>query len=272
MIKYLPGIIVSAVLVINHSYAQNGVYRAGARSSGMSGASITVEDALSGFNNIGALASQDDLNAYFSTSVLYGIPGLLKMLAGLNAGVFSGVAAIHFFRFGDDVLSEHKLGIGYSHKIRFVSIGMQINYIQSRMKGYGTAGEMAIECGGMVFIDERIRFAMLVCLPLGAFVHPERMPIVPASLKAGVSFRPVKGLMINAEYQQRIFFKRSFFLGLEYQIRELIALRTGVDPSNIRATFGFGVRPGRWTIDYAIDYHFLLGSSHEFTLSIAFNR
>ena len=266
--KYLSGILFCILPICLKVDAQNGNYITGARAISLSGTSITLSDAFSAFNNIGALASHEGITACFSSSLLYGIPGLIKMGAGLNGGLLGGVAAVHLFRFGDDLFNEHKLGIGYSHKIRFISLGLQVNYIQYKMEGYGSAGIVCFEFGGTVKICPEIIFGAYIFNPTKANPYQDNGSFLPVLLRSGLSYRPVGHLMMNVEYYYYVFQNHCLSFGLEYIIREKIALRTGVTLESLRSTFGIGFRPGRFRIDYAADVHPLLGISHEFSVTL----
>jgi hypothetical protein len=204
--------------------------------------------------------------------MLYGFSGLLKVAAGLNGEVLKGMGTINLYRFGDDLLNEHKLGIGYSHKIRYVSIGLQLNYIQYRIEGYGSAGSVSVEFGGVVELLPEIHFGAYIFRPVISNADPDSGGFLPTLLKTGLSYRPVSNLMLNVEYQYYIFTGQYLSFGMEYVAREKIALRTGINLQTLRSTFGIGFCPNRLKIDYAIDLHPLLGLSHEFTAIIIITK
>jgi hypothetical protein len=136
--------------------AQNGNYELGARSLGLSGTTITLSDTFAGFNNIGALADQDGISLCFSSAMLYGIPELLKIGIGLNGELFNGVGSVNIYRFGNQNLSENKIGVGYSHRIRFISLGIQLSYIQFLISNYGSAGTLSLEFGGLIEFSPKV--------------------------------------------------------------------------------------------------------------------
>jgi hypothetical protein len=266
--KVITGIL-SCILLLNFKAdAQNGNYNLGARSMGISNTSITISDAFASFNNIGALASQNNLSAYFSSSILYGIPGLLIVGAGLNRALLKGTATINFFRFGDDLFNEHKIGLGYSHKIRFISLGLQVNYIQYNIQGYGSSAVISFEFGGVIEICPELLLGAYIFNPTQSDPFHEQSNFLPTILKAGISYKPAENLMINAEYHSCLFLNQYWIFGMEYLIREKVALRTGITLDTFRSTFGVGVKPGKLEINYAIDIHPILGISHEFSLTI----
>ena len=266
--KYLSGTFFCVLLLFVEVEAQNGNYITGARSMGISGTSITLSDAFSSFNNIGALASHKEADICFSSSLLYGIPELAKIAAGFNGKFLGGSATLNMYRFGDDLFNEHKVGLGYSHKVRFVSIGLQVNYIHYRIESYGSAGSVCIEFGGIVHICPQFLFGAYVFNPTRSNPYHNNISFLPVLLKSGLSYRPVDHLMMNVEYQYVVDQSYNLSFGMEYIIRGIVSLRTGVTLNTLRSTFGIGLKPGRFRLDYAADAHPLLGISHEFSVTL----
>lgn len=265
--------ILTCILFVQFTaYAQNGNYNAGGRSRGMSNTSITISDAFAAYNNIAALATQKDHSLCFFSSMYYGTHGLFTLGAGINGKILKGTASLNFYRFGDDLFNEHKVGLGYSHKIRFVSLGIQINYIQFNIDGYGSSGLVVMEFGGIVKILPELHFGAYIFNPTQSDPYRDRSGILPMLLKAGLSYRPVTNLMLNIEYQYHLYVKRSLSIGMEYVIREKVAVRSGINLWTQRSTFGIGFSPGRFQINYAVDVHPLLGISHEFSVTFKISK
>jgi hypothetical protein len=264
--KSLAREILACILLFCHTAnAQNGHYVSGGRSMGMSDTAITLSDAFSPFNNIGSLASCRELNVYFTSALLYGIPGLLKIAAGLNGQIFKGVGTFNIYRFGDGLFNEHKLGVGYSHQIRHISLGLQLSYTQFKMEGYGIVRQVSFELGGVIKICPEVFLGAYVFWPPRLSDNTGTIGLSTALLKTGLSYRPVTKLMINLEYHHYLHSRRYWTFGIEYVIRERIALRSGMNLEAFHSTFGIGFFPGKLMIDYAVSIHPVLGISHEFS-------
>jgi len=177
-----------------------------------------------------------------------------------------------FWEIGGWEFNEHKVGLGYSHQIHFVSLGIQINYIQFNIDGYGSSGLVVLEFGGIVKILPELRFGAYIFNPAQSDPYHDRSGILPMLLKAGLSYRPVPNLMLNIEYHYYLYIKRSLSIGLEYVIREKVAVRTGINLWTQRSTFGIGFSPGKFQINYAVDVHPLLGISHEFSVTFKISK
>lgn len=270
--KFLFRILFCILLACMNTNAQNGNYESGARSLGLSGANITLSDAYSGFNNIGALADNYGITVCFSSSMLYGMPELLGIGIGLNGKIFKGVGSVNLYRFGNQDLSEHKISAGYCHRIRFISLGIQLSYIQYLISNYGSAGSMSIEFGGLIKFSKKIIIGGYLFHPLGFGQKFEQLNFLHTNLKTGLSYRPSENLMINIEYKWSGNKEHFMIFGLEYMIRGKFALRTGFNIDTLKSSMGLGFKPGKFRLDYALMIHPVLGISHEFSISINFKE
>ena len=266
--KFLVRIIFCSLPFYLNAVAQNGNYELGARSLGLSSASITLADAYSGFNNIGTLADHHGTSVCFSSSMLYGIPELLKIGLGFNGELFNGVGSVNIYRFGDQHLSEHKVGLGYSHRIRFISLGTQLSYIQFLFSGYGSAGSFSVDIGGLIEFSPKLFLGGYLFYPFLSGKRIENLNFLTTILKTGLSYRPSKNLMANMEYKWNGNNEHFLIFGIEYHLRGIIALRTGVNMKSLQSTMGLGFRPGKFKLDYAIMIHPILGVSQEFSVNI----
>ena len=139
--------------------AQQGHYSIGARSMGMANASVTIFDDYAAFNNPAGLSKIKNQSIFFSSKNYYGIAGLLTIGAGFNSQLFSGVITTNFIRFGDQLYNEHKIGLGFGHKIRFISLGLQLDFIQLNIEGYGSKRWLSFEFGGIIEVSKKAVFA-----------------------------------------------------------------------------------------------------------------
>lgn len=270
--KFLIRIIFCMLPVYLNAVAQNGNYELGARSLGLSGANITLTDAYSGFNNIGALADHHGTSVCFSSSMLYGIPDLLKIGLGFTGELFNGIGCVNLYRFGDQHLSEHKIGVGYSQRIRFISLGVQLSYIQFLISGYGSAASLSLEIGGLIEFSPKFLLGGYLFHPLLSGQRFGQLNFLPTILKTGLSYRPSGNLMTNVEYKWNGNMEHSLILGIEYLVRGKVALMTGLNTKSLQSTMGLGFSPGKFRLDFAIMIHPVLGISQEFSVNINFQH
>jgi hypothetical protein len=200
------------------SQSQSGNYQMGAKSAGIGDASVTLNDPFTMFNNIGGIAGEKNFVAALAFRNRFGLAAFNSTDAGIIVPNGWGNTSINVYKFGDDLLSEHKLGLGYANKFGLVSLGLQVNYLQYHIEGFGTAGTLVLEMGGIAEITPQLFFgAHIFNLNQARFSSNDEEKVATV-MKAGLSYRPIIKLMINIEAEKDIDVPAGLNAGLEYQI------------------------------------------------------
>ncbi|MBR9997818.1 MAG: hypothetical protein KFF73_02550 [Cyclobacteriaceae bacterium] len=259
------------VVVIFHSVsAQQGDYSLSARSSGMGGAHSAIADPFSTFNNIGGAAIPEKTTLIFAIKNLYSIEGLFAMGAACNQKFREGTFVFSLYRFGDRLFSEHKIGIGYSHKIRFISLGIQVNYLQHSVEASETSGTLVIEAGGIVTILPGLTLGAYMLNPNKATIGRTLTEPVPVIMKTGLAWEPDPGILLSIDLHRGPDDRNQVSMGMEYILNEVFPLRVGgvFDPTRFSA--GFGIILKRLTIDYGAELDPRLGMTNQFSVIFKF--
>jgi hypothetical protein len=261
------GLALNAMAVV----AGNDHVPLGARAAALSNASVCLEDVWSLHNNISGIAKlqKPELGAFaenrfsmraFTTVALTGVMPLGK----------SGGIGAELYRFGDKLYNEQRLGIGYAHKIGQVSLGLKADLLQLHVEEYGSKRVVAFSFGG----QSEVVPGFLVGAHIYNFnqaklaeFEDERVPTV---MKAGISYRPGKKVMLNVETEKDIELDADFKAGLEYQVIEKLALRTGFSTLTQSASFGAGFMARSFQIDYALSSQSRLGFSNHVSVGYKF--
>lgn len=255
------------VLVISQSvFAQQGDYSMGARSLGIGGADTALPGSFSCFNNQAGVCRQEGSSLLFTIRNLYSLSGLFAMGAAYNLKYRQGAFLLTLYRFGDQLFSEHKFGIGYSHQIRFVSLGIQVNYLQQQLYASGSRGSFLIEVGGMAEILPGVLIAAYLLNPNRATIGRESREPLPVMMKTGIVYQPDDKISVCLDVQHGPDDFTRVRLGMEYVLGSLVPLRSGVNFNPARWTFGFGIYLKKFTLDYAFSLDPLLGLTHEISV------
>jgi hypothetical protein len=91
-------------------------------------------------------------------------------------------------------------------------------------------------------------------------------------MKAGISYKPIVGLMLNLETQKDIDFPATVRAGVEYEIVKNFYLRTGVSTKPYINYFGMGLHKKKFHFDYALRTHTALGLSHHLSVAVCFDK
>ncbi len=244
----------------------------GARSAALGGASVTLEDEWAVFNNVGALSYVEGISLFGSYRNQYGVPEFSSMAIGVTAPLLNGTVAVGAFRFGDDLYNEQKVNLGFSNRFGIVSLGANFNYYQISIMEGGTAQAFLFDFGGHAKLTEQFFFAAHVSNLNQAKVSEVNSERVPTYMKAGISYRPLESLMLNAEIEKSIDEDSQLKFAIEYEIIETVFIRTGIITEPFKSNFGIGFDPGKLAVDYAYGNHPDLGDIHQFSFTYRFTQ
>jgi len=247
--------------------AQQGDYSMGARSSALGGTQVALTDQYSVFNNPGMVASLQKSAILFSVKNLYAMEGLYAFGAAYNHQYRQGAFMISLYRFGDQLFSEHKIGLGYSHGIRFVSLGIQVNYLQHAIESIGSSGSLVIEAGGMARIFPEITLGAYVFNPIRAEMRGYSSESVPVVMKVGLAYQPDEKTLLICEAERDLNTPTLIKVGMEYILKEKLPLRTGVVFNPSRISVGFGIYLKKFELDYSAEMDPELGMTNQFSIT-----
>jgi hypothetical protein len=253
-----------------YATAQSGRYEISARNAAIGGTSATINDAYSGYYNPAGLATYSEgptvLAGYQNR---FGISDLSSIGFGLVLPQSFGTFSIMANRFGlADYYNEQRAGLAFGNKIGFVSLGGSINYVQYSIETVGTRSMVSIDFGGSVDITKKLLFGSYIRNINQAKLQEFTDERLPTLFVVGFSYKASEALLLSTEIEKDLNFREIIKIGLEYKVAEFLYLRTGIRTQPREGTFGFGLKPNRFLIDYAYITTSALGDRHE--LSIAY--
>lgn len=254
------------------SSAQIGSFNLGGRSAGMAGASLTLGDEFSLFNNIGGLGRVENHAAFASYQNRYGVSQFQAIGAGAIYTMDIGNAGVGFYKFGDDIYSEQRIHLAVGNKIQMVSLSLGVDVLQYNVSTVGTSTALALQFGGIAEITKQLRFGAHVFNLNQAKFDSETGERIPTVMKGGLSYRPSDELMLNMEVEKDLDFNELFRAGIEYQIIEKVFVRTGISTQPFLGAFGVGFHPKNLKFDYAFSNDSKLGSIHEISVAYSFKK
>lgn len=261
-------VLVMALLPV-YSFALGDLRISGARQAGMGLNSIGLVSVYSAYNNqaAGAYIENPSFGIYYSP-VFVGLG--VNNLSGVfvypmkkqRAGVFG--LSIHYF--GYSALSEKKVGLSYAIKLaKYISIGIQLDYINAKIQGYGSKNLATFELGVFARPIPELSIALHVYNPVKIVIDKatgEKLPIV---FRAGITYEAIKRFFISAQIDKDFSKKLVFRAGVEYTLKDLISFRAGVATDPVAGTLGVGVKLKQGLgIDVACTYQGNLGFSPHF--------
>ena len=251
--------------------AGNDPQPAGARANGMAGVAVTLADVWAVTNNIACITSLRKPAAGVYAENRFNLKALSTVtLQGVYPLVNNGAIGMELMRFGDKLYNEQKFGLGYAHRIGPVSLGLKATLLQIHLEQLGSRRAVALSFGGQSEIIPKLTFGAHIFnfnqAKLASYQN-ERFPTV---MKAGLAYQPGTKILLSLETEKDLEQSADFKAGLEYKPITQLALRTGLSTARQAATAGVGFVSQRFSVDYALGSHSVLGVSNHLSVSYGF--
>mgnify|MGYP002780502303 FL=1 len=246
---------------------------AGARAVGLANAAATVADSWALTNNIGALGwlTQSSIGVYGDSR--FGVSafrtGALAAAAPIRAGR-SGVGGLDVARFGDEIYSETRAGVGYAYRQGPFSLGVKADMWQVATEGLQSRRAVVVSAGGLVQLRPKLWLGAYGYNLNQAIINSNTKERLPTLLKGGLSYRPGDKLAVNLEVHKNVDLPAAVVGGLEYQPHPAVAARVGFNALTEAFNFGLGAQARGFRIDYALGSQSRLGLSHHAGLTYTF--
>ncbi|MCH8928010.1 MAG: hypothetical protein IIB39_04745 [Candidatus Marinimicrobia bacterium] len=268
---FVISLILPYLLLINEAGGAFEERLLSARASALGGSySALPSDQLALFGNVANLTKQSQLNF----SVIYSHPFGLKELSqsGLAMAIPSrfGAFGLSASRFGFSLYRENLLSVGYAkNPFKNISIGISLNLMEVRIKGYGVGRSMSMNSGILAELKDN--------LILGLTIRNLNSPTVsageeslPPSMRLGLLYLPASNFKVITEYQKERGFSDILRVGAEIELFPSQFLRLGVSNNPSIISMGFGLTSKGITIDYSAVTHQFLGTTQNISFGFTF--
>lgn len=236
----------------------------------MGNAVVAMPHEQSFFYNPAGTAYAENTHAFAAYHSRFDIPGLGN--AGVGAVIKTNTVnfGMGFEQFGDELYNEVKGGVSVSKKQGRVSLGLKVCYFQAAIQDLTAKSTILTELGVMADIRDNFRVGFHAYNLTGARLFASQN--IPTVLRLGFSYQPSEQISLNAEAEKSTLYNVNVKAGIEYQIRESIFVRSGVNSLTNTFHFGTGMRLRKLQFDYAINTSSVLGLSHHLTVGAALQR
>ena len=259
-------------LTLSSLKAGNGNYPAGARSSALSNASVTLYDAWGTFNNQAGLAFLKSPMAGFYFENRYLVKEF-SMQAGTLAIPFKpGTIGACYRYFGYSKYYEAKFGLAYSRKLtEHFSAGVQIDYQQTHLaEGYGNYNSVTAEIGLMAEPLKNLTLGFHLYNPGRVKKTAPFEEKIPTVMRLGLGYHFEGKASILFETEKDLDQEPIYKGGLEIKSFENLFLRGGFSSGYEQYSFGLGYKLRRIVADLAFTKHYYLGFSPHISVGYEF--
>lgn len=268
--RYIAGVKFSTVLLFSllvvFARAQE-VKGPVARSLG--GASLSIANPWSVFNNQASMAQIEHFGVAVSTARMYNIDQLSQTAIGLVVPVQkAGTIGISYSNSGvRGLYSVKEMGLSLARSFGDVlSMGLELTTRNLFIENYGNQWLLTPELGILLRPEKNLSLAAHISNPFGAFVSESINERFPTIVRFGGNYQINEDISVLAEMSAYSTQKSKFHGGLLYQLNPKVTLSTGFQTRDFSSSFGLQLALSKVRIHLALSYHQKLGSSPEFGL------
>jgi len=246
----------------------------GARSAGVSNASVTYRDNWSQFGNQAGISGVDEITIGAGFQNAYFIKELSTNVLAFALPTKSGVFGVNYSYFGYTKFNQNKFGLAFGKKLaKRISAGIKINYLYTHIEGeYGSQGLASGEIGIVTEpIDDFFLAAHVSNFWRAKYTGPDEI-YLPMLFKLGASYLLYETALLSAEIEKDLEFPVIFKSGLEFNLMNKFFLRFGIASNPMVFSFGFGYKLKPFNVDIAFSKHPVLGYSPAISLEYAIKK
>ncbi len=243
-------------------------------SLGRGGSSIIYSDMWAGVNNPASLVNYNTPSVSVGYQLPYGINEMSTKLLTANKPFKFGVLSTFVSQYGFDLYNESRFNIAYSRQLTpTLNASVQFNFQRNYISQSGS--------GQQIFSGASIYYTPIKSLSLAfVVVNPENSKVeisgeeteIISRMSAGVKWNPSSFFNISVQYDAPRYLDNTIHLGIEYIIRKMVFVRTGVYGKPYVYTLGAGVKYNRFMLDAAVMIDDVLGVSSAFGISYSFSK
>ncbi|MDZ7331932.1 MAG: helix-hairpin-helix domain-containing protein [candidate division KSB1 bacterium] len=208
----------------------------------------------------------------FASSIYYTRPFGLKEL---NYGSIVAMAAtppanvaLGCLHFGNELYSEQSFILALARPFRNnFFYGINLHYMKLQITGYGSDFSLAFDGGFLAKLNDHLSWGFFATNITRARMGASKDQL-PQTICSGFSYVPCNDLVLNIDIFKDVNFPLELRLGIEYRLLNRLALRTGIVSEPTQFACGIGFFFSRFTVDYAMTTHQILGLSHHVSLQV----
>ena len=174
----------------------------------------------------------------------------------VNAGAF-GFKADYF---GQPAYNESALCLAYGRSLgNKAAVGMQFNYLATKVSGYGHAGLVNFSASGLLHLTPQLSAGIQAYNPAGTSWGKEGLERLPAVYSFGIGYDASQQAFVGAEVEKVEDQAVAVNVGMHYRVAEKLVVRAGIHSATAAYYFGGGVRLNRIRVDATATLHPYLG-------------
>lgn len=242
-------------------YAGNDNLPLGGRATGMANTGLCISDVWAIHYNQAALADLREISfgASYESRFLVQSLGVQSLAVAIPAK--RGTFGFNYTGMGDKFFLETKIGLGYGMKLSDkVNLGIRLNYHALRLgNNYGKAHNLTFEIGILAKPTKNIQIGFHLFNPTQTKLNDYQGEEIPVVMNLGISYKFSDKVRGNIEVEKDIDLPFSVKVGMEYSPTKFFFIRAGIITNPGMPTIGFGLKKGKFKLDFSSAFHPRLG-------------
>jgi long-subunit fatty acid transport protein len=207
---------------------------------------------------------------YANTSIAAGVNNFQAM--GMMPLKKGGALGLSLSYFGYNLFNDKKAGLSYALKLaEFVSIGAQLDVLNTSIAGYGTRTSATFQLGTIFKVTDHINLGAHVYNPLRIKFNSETEERIPTVFRIGATYHRNEKFWITAELEQDLDLPLAFRAGIDYKVNEILFIRAGILSLPLAGTAGAGLVFGSFRMELTGAWQPITGFSPHIGMSYVFN-
>jgi len=255
------------------SFASFENYEFGSRSISLGNAFVGLANDCWGvlYNPAGIdCEKRNEFSCYYSPAQ-FGLSKLRTIAGSCKYTTKLGTFASTVRKFGFEKYKEFAVSFAYAKKVAGVYTGVNLNYYNLSIMGYGTDACITFDAGAILPLFKNFYLGVSV-KNMNAGKIGTKKEKLPQVFLTGICYSPIEYLYLLADYHKEVGYSGSIKSGVEYKVLDIIFLRIGVSDNPDHFTSGLGLEYKIIRFDYAFLIHSELGYSQFFTISFKWNN
>lgn len=189
---------------------------------------------------------------------------LLTALSSYNGAVAlptsSGNFGLKAGYYGFSDYNETQLGLAYARSLgNKVDLGVQFDYNNIHIAGYGNASAVSVEIGAIMHITGQLHTGIHINNPVGGKFGKDQEEKLPSVYTAGLGYEASEKFFISTEIIKEEDQPVNINAGIQYKFLPQLLVRGGVSTATSSVWIGIGVLWKTFRVDVATTYHPQLG-------------
>ena len=163
-----------------------------------------------------------------------------------------------YYGFAD--YNENQVGLAYARSLgRKVDVGVQFNYYNVRVAGYGNASSVNFEIGTILHLTDKLNAGLHAYNPMESKLGKNEEEKLASIYSAGIGYEASGKFFISVEIEKEEDRPVNVNVGLQYKFLPQLLARAGISAATSTLYFGIGFGWKSMRLDATASYHPQLG-------------